>query len=131
MAGMLTVTLRRSTIGEKPKTRLVVAGLGLGKLNSSRVLPDNPSVRGAVHRVRHLVEVTEDEATSEPAVKRSPQDCSEEDRRPEDCRQKGCRQEGRDQAGRRQEGACRREDCCQKASSENERTRFSHESGRL
>ena len=71
MAGMLTVTLRRSMIGEKPKTGLVVAGLGLGKMNSSRVLPDNPSVRGAVHRVRHLVEVTEDVATSVPAIKRA------------------------------------------------------------
>lgn len=61
MAGKITVTLRRSPIGEKPKTRLVVAGLGLRKLNSSRVLPDNPSVRGALHKVRHLVEVTESE----------------------------------------------------------------------
>jgi large subunit ribosomal protein L30 len=60
MAGKLTVTLRRSPIGEKPKTRLVVAGLGLGKLNSTRVLPDNPSTRGAIHKVRHLVEVEEE-----------------------------------------------------------------------
>ena len=59
MAGKLTVILRRSTISENPKTRAVVAGLGLSKVNSSRVLPDNPSVRGAIHRVRHLVEVTE------------------------------------------------------------------------
>jgi large subunit ribosomal protein L30 len=58
--GKLRVTLRRSTIGEKPKTRLVVAALGLNKLNSSRVLPDNPSTRGAIHKVRHLVEVTEE-----------------------------------------------------------------------
>lgn len=66
MAGKLTVTLRRSPIGEKPKTRLVIAGLGLGKLNSSRELPDNPSTRGAIHKVRHLVEVTEEEASKKP-----------------------------------------------------------------
>ncbi len=72
MAGNLTVTLRRSPIGEKPKTRLVIAGLGLGKMNSSRVLPDNPSTRGAIHKVRHLVEVTEDEAPKKPqAVKKT------------------------------------------------------------
>jgi large subunit ribosomal protein L30 len=55
----LTVTLRRSIIGEKPKTVATVKGLGLGKLNSSNVLPDNPSVRGMLHKVRHLVEVEE------------------------------------------------------------------------
>lgn len=59
MAGDLLVTLRRSPIGEKPKTRRIVAALGLGKLNSSRELPDNPSIRGAIHKVRHLVEVEE------------------------------------------------------------------------
>ncbi|HUP18155.1 MAG TPA: 50S ribosomal protein L30 [Acidimicrobiia bacterium] len=53
------MTLRRSVIGEKPKTRQTVAGLGLGKMNSTVELPDNPSVRGMIHAVRHLVEVTE------------------------------------------------------------------------
>ncbi len=59
MAENLTVTLRRSIIGEKPKTVATVKGLGLGKLNSQNVLPDNPSVRGMIHKVRHLVEVAE------------------------------------------------------------------------
>ena len=81
MAGNLTVTLRRSPIGEKPKTRLVIAGLGLGKMNSARVLPDNPSTRGAIHKVRHLVEVTEesdqgsevrDQKPASKAVKKAP-----------------------------------------------------------
>jgi large subunit ribosomal protein L30 len=56
----IQVTLRRSTIGEKPKTRQTVEGLGLGKMNSTVELPDNPSVRGMIHAVRHLVEVNED-----------------------------------------------------------------------
>ena len=56
----LQVTLRRSIIGEKPKTRQTVKGLGLGKMHSTVELPDNPSVRGMIHAVRHLVEVSED-----------------------------------------------------------------------
>ena len=56
--GRVQVTLRRSVIGEKPKTRQTVAGLGLGKMNSTVELPDNPSVRGMIHAVRHLVEVS-------------------------------------------------------------------------
>ena len=56
-SGALKVTLRRSLIGEKPRTVKTVKGLGLGKLNSSNELPDNPSIRGMIHKVRHLVEV--------------------------------------------------------------------------
>ncbi len=56
--GKVQVTLRRSVIGEKPKTRQTVDGLGLGKMNSTVDLPDNPSVRGMIHAVRHLVEVS-------------------------------------------------------------------------
>jgi large subunit ribosomal protein L30 len=59
-ASKVQVTLRRSVIGEKPKTRQTVAGLGLGKMNSTVELPDNPSVRGMIHAVRHLVEVSGD-----------------------------------------------------------------------
>jgi large subunit ribosomal protein L30 len=58
-AEKVNVTLRRSLIGEKPKTRQTVKGLGLGKMNSTVELPDNPSVRGMLHKVRHLVEVSE------------------------------------------------------------------------
>lgn len=59
MAGKIRVTLRRSTIGEKPKTRQTIKGLGLNKLHSSNELPDNESIRGMLHKVRHLVEVQE------------------------------------------------------------------------
>lgn len=66
MATTLKVTLRRSIIGEKPKTVATVKGLGLGKLNSSNVLPDNPSTRGMIHKVRHLVEVTDGSSQTSP-----------------------------------------------------------------
>lgn len=59
MASKIRVTLRRSMIGEKPKTRQTIRGLGLNKLHSSNDLPDNASVRGMLHKVRHLVEVEE------------------------------------------------------------------------
>jgi large subunit ribosomal protein L30 len=59
MAVTLKITLRRSLIGEKPKTRATVESLGLRKINSSVERPDTPSVRGMVHSVKHLLEVEE------------------------------------------------------------------------
>lgn len=59
MADSLKITLRRSLIGEKPKTRATVESLGLRKINSSVKRPDTPSVRGMIHRARHLLEVEE------------------------------------------------------------------------
>jgi len=55
----VTVTLRKSTIGEKPKTRATVESLGLRKINSSRDHVDSESLRGMLAKVRHLVEVDE------------------------------------------------------------------------
>ncbi|MCH8983926.1 MAG: 50S ribosomal protein L30 [Acidobacteria bacterium] len=56
---ILKVTLRRSVIGEKPKTRATVESLGLRKLNQTREHIDSPSLRGMLARVRHLVEIEE------------------------------------------------------------------------
>jgi large subunit ribosomal protein L30 len=57
MAHKLHVTLKRSVIGEKPKTRATVRGLGLRKLHQTVEHDDTPDVRGMLHKVRHLVEV--------------------------------------------------------------------------
>jgi large subunit ribosomal protein L30 len=54
---MLKITLVRSTIGEKPKTRAAVETLGLRKIRQSTERPDTPDLRGLIHQVRHLVEV--------------------------------------------------------------------------
>lgn len=59
MAGKLSVTLTRSVIGEKPKTRATVKGLGLRKIHQTVEHDDTPDVRGMVDKVRHLVEVEE------------------------------------------------------------------------
>jgi large subunit ribosomal protein L30 len=55
----LKITLVKSTISQKPAVRKTVEAMGLGKLNSSVVLPDNPAVRGMVGKVRHLIAVDE------------------------------------------------------------------------
>lgn len=55
----ITVTLRKSLIGQKPKTRETVRSLGLRKINSSVEHNDTRDVRGMIHRVRHMVEVEE------------------------------------------------------------------------
>lgn len=55
----LKVTLVRSTIGNKPINRRTVQALGLKKISSSNILPDNPSVRGMLHQVKHLVKFEE------------------------------------------------------------------------
>jgi large subunit ribosomal protein L30 len=58
-AGMLKVTLVKSTIGSTPYQKKVVEALGLGKLNSSVVLPNSPATQGAVNKVSHLLKVEE------------------------------------------------------------------------
>ena len=55
----LRITLVRSTIGEKPKTRASVRTLGLRKIRQTTERPDTASVRGLIDRVAHLVEVEE------------------------------------------------------------------------
>ena len=59
MANKLNITLVKSTIGAKPKHRKTVEALGLRKLNKTVEMPDNESVRGMLHQVRHLVKVEE------------------------------------------------------------------------
>lgn len=46
-------------IGQKPKTRATVKALGLRKINQTVEHENNESVRGMIHMVRHLVEVSE------------------------------------------------------------------------
>ncbi len=59
MAKSLKITLVKSTIGEKPKTRATVATLGLRKIRQSVERPDTPDVRGLINHARHLLDVEE------------------------------------------------------------------------
>jgi large subunit ribosomal protein L30 len=68
-AGVLRITLVRSTIGRPADQGRTVASLGLRKLNSTVERPDNASIRGMVTKIRHLVEVEELPATGGAAGK--------------------------------------------------------------
>ena len=53
------VTLKRSLIGRPETQRRTVRALGLRKINSIVELPDNPAIRGQLHKVEHLIKVEE------------------------------------------------------------------------
>jgi large subunit ribosomal protein L30 len=55
----LKVTLVRSTIGFNKTQAKTVQGMGLRRIRHTVELPDTPETRGMIHKVRHLVEVTE------------------------------------------------------------------------
>jgi large subunit ribosomal protein L30 len=55
----LQVTLKKSVIGSNQSQRATVVGLGLKKLNQTRILNNTPAIRGMVKKVIHLVDVTE------------------------------------------------------------------------
>ncbi|MFZ2632970.1 MAG: 50S ribosomal protein L30 [Desulfosalsimonadaceae bacterium] len=57
MTGVIKITLIKSMNGKPEKQRKVLRGLGLTKLNKTVELKDNPSVRGMVNKVPHLVKV--------------------------------------------------------------------------
>jgi large subunit ribosomal protein L30 len=56
---MLKVTLKRSAVGYSVNHKRTVEALGLGKLNSSNMVPDNLAIRGMIHKVAFLVVVEE------------------------------------------------------------------------
>ena len=56
---MLKVTCVRSVIGYNKKQAKILEALGLTKLNQTKLLPDNQSVRGSIFHVKHLVNVEE------------------------------------------------------------------------
>ncbi|MDH3306283.1 MAG: 50S ribosomal protein L30 [Acidimicrobiia bacterium] len=53
----IKVTLTKSLIGEKPKNRATVRGLGLRRMHQTVEHRDTPEIRGMVARVDHLVSV--------------------------------------------------------------------------
>jgi large subunit ribosomal protein L30 len=56
-AGRVRVTLNKSVIGFDRKQREVVTGLGLRRIRHTVELADTPSIRGMIHKVRHMVTV--------------------------------------------------------------------------
>ena len=62
MSDRLRITWKRSFIGQRETHRRTIRALGLHRLGQTVEQADSPSIRGMVHRVRHLVVV---EDTSE------------------------------------------------------------------
>ncbi len=56
---MLKVTLKKSVIKSSKSQKDTVNGLGLKKINQSRVLQDTPETRGMVKKVLHLIDMEE------------------------------------------------------------------------
>lgn len=54
---MLRVKLVRSPIGNNIRNRRTVAALGLRKLHQVVEHKDTPSIRGMLHKVKHMVQV--------------------------------------------------------------------------
>lgn len=59
MSKSLKVTWIKSTIGYNKNQRKIMTALGFKKLNQTKILPDNESIRGSLFHVRHLVRVEE------------------------------------------------------------------------
>ncbi|MDA1000315.1 MAG: 50S ribosomal protein L30 [bacterium] len=57
--GTVRVTLRRSPTAYDYRQREVLRGLGLRRIHQSIIRKDNPSIRGMIFKVKHLVEVEE------------------------------------------------------------------------
>jgi len=58
-SGEIKVQYYRSAIGFTVHQKLVVKGLGLGRLNSTREVIDTPAMRGMIAKVPHLVRIVE------------------------------------------------------------------------
>ena len=58
-AKSLKITLIKSPISSLEDQKATLAALGLHKLNSVTVQPDNACTRGKIFKVKHLVKVEE------------------------------------------------------------------------
>ena len=59
MEKQLKVTYVKSVIGYNKNQAKIVEALGFKKLGQTRILPDNDSIRGSIHHVKHLLKVEE------------------------------------------------------------------------
>jgi large subunit ribosomal protein L30 len=57
MAKKFKVTLVRSGINRPETQKRTIRALGLRKMNSTNVVPDNVAVRGMIKSISHLVSV--------------------------------------------------------------------------
>jgi large subunit ribosomal protein L30 len=55
MPKLLEITYSRSAIGRSMRQRRTVEALGLRRLHQTVRQPDNPSIRGMIHSIQHLL----------------------------------------------------------------------------
>ncbi|MBX5444384.1 50S ribosomal protein L30 [Sphaerobacter sp.] len=60
----IRVTYYRSAIGYSRDQKDTIRALGFRRLNQTLEKPDNPSVRGMIYKVRHLVRIEGEEEES-------------------------------------------------------------------
>lgn len=58
-SGTIKVTLLKSPIGFNKNQNVVLRGLGLRRIRHTVEVKDTVQTRGMIHKVRHLVEVSE------------------------------------------------------------------------
>ena len=59
MAAKIKIQYYRSAIGFDFHQKLIIKGLGFGKLNMTREIVDTPATRGMIAKVPHLVRIVE------------------------------------------------------------------------
>jgi large subunit ribosomal protein L30 len=57
--GTLRITYKKSAIGYEEDQKQTIRSLGFRKLGQTREHGDNRTIRGMIHKVRHLVVVEE------------------------------------------------------------------------
>ena len=57
----LAITLVKSKSGSQMRAKRTLQALGFTRLNQTVIQPDNPSIRGMLYLVNHLVTITETE----------------------------------------------------------------------
>ncbi|HSI88140.1 MAG TPA: 50S ribosomal protein L30 [Pyrinomonadaceae bacterium] len=57
--GKIKIQYYRSSIGYSKKQKAIVRGLGITKLNQTVERDDNPSMRGIVEKVPHLLRIVD------------------------------------------------------------------------
>ncbi len=64
MKSSLKIRQIRSSIGQVEQTRLILKGLGLGRIGKEKVVENTPSFRGMIKKVIHLISIDEIESRS-------------------------------------------------------------------
>jgi len=57
--GTIKIQYYKSVIGYSKKQKVIVKSLGITKLNQTVSRPDNPSMRGIVEKIPHLLRIVE------------------------------------------------------------------------